>query len=203
MSPVRLVFSSLQATSLNTQNFSIMTSITPFKIAIPTSKIDRLKQKLALTDFPDEITNAEPWLYGPPLSDIKDLALYWETSFDWRHVEAHLNTFPQYIANIDVENFGTYDGHFIHQPSTVENAIPLLFIHGWPGSFVEVTKMLPDLVNSGSGNPAFHVVAPSLINFGFSSPSGKVRHPYSSTLRMLICCGRGLDSHSKLRRCIR
>jgi hypothetical protein len=157
---------------------NIMTSILPFKIAVPASKLDRLKRKLALTDFPDEITNAEPWLYGPPLSDIKELALYWENTFDWRSVETHLNEFPQYIANIEVKEFGMHDVHLIYQPSTVGNAVPLLFIHGWPGSFVEVTKMLPDLVNPGSGDPAFHVVAPSLIDFGFSSPSWKVRSVY-------------------------
>ena len=38
-----------------------------------------------------------------------------------------------------------------------------------PGSFVEVTKLLP-LLGAGDGlsKPAFHIVAPSLPNFGFS-----------------------------------
>ena len=51
--------------------------------------------------------------------------------------------------------------HFIHQKSDVKGAIPLLFVHGWPGSVLEVTKMLP-LLKGGDGKPAFHVVAPSL-----------------------------------------
>lgn len=37
-----------------------------------------------------------------------------------------------------------------------------------PGSFIEVTKLLPKLKGE-DGRPAFHVVAPSLPNFGFSS----------------------------------
>lgn len=37
-----------------------------------------------------------------------------------------------------------------------------------PGSFIEVTRLLP-LLQAGDGKPAFHVVAPSLPNFGFSS----------------------------------
>lgn len=151
-----------------------MSSITPFKIAVPDDKIKRLKQKLALTDFPDEAADAEPWSHGSPLSDIKRLALYWEKGFDWRAVEAKLNELPQYIAKIGVDNYDTYDVHFIHQPSTVQNAIPLLFVHGWPGSFIEVTKILPELVRGGKDFPAFHVVAPSLIDFGFSSASKKV-----------------------------
>lgn len=157
---------------------NIMTNITPFKITVPASKIARLQQKLALTDFPDELVDNEPWIYGTPLSDLKELAHYWEKTFDWRTVEASLNKFPQYIANVEVEGFNTYDVHFIHQPSSAENAVPLLFIHGWPGSFIEVTKMLPDLVKESNGNPSFHVVAPSLIDFGFSSPSRKVRFAY-------------------------
>jgi hypothetical protein len=133
-----------------------------------------LKQKLSLTDFPSEVTTSDPWARGAPLADIKRLAEYWETGFDWRKAEAELNKFPQYTAAIEVEDFGSYDVHFIHQPSTVKNAIPLLFVHGWPGSFIEVTKILPLLVEEGESFPTFHIVAPSLIDFGFSSPSNKV-----------------------------
>jgi pimeloyl-ACP methyl ester carboxylesterase len=153
-----------------------MSHIIPFKIAIPNDKIHRLKQKLALTDFPDEIVDThDPWSRGSPLADIKRLALYWEHVFDWRKTEAMLNEFPQYITKIEVNGFDKYDVHFIHQPSAVSNAIPLLFVHGWPGSFIEVTKVLPQLVQGGKDFPAFHVVAPSLLDFGFSSASKKVR----------------------------
>jgi pimeloyl-ACP methyl ester carboxylesterase len=148
-----------------------MPSITPFKIAIPSNRIQRLKQKLALSDFPNDIDDTEPWARGSPFADVKRLALYWEKEFDWRKVEAHLNTSPQFTAKIEVDGYDTYDVHFIHQPSKVTNAIPLLFVHSWPGSFVEVTKILPELVKGGMDFPAFHVVAPSLIDFGFSSAS--------------------------------
>jgi len=42
--------------------------------------------------------------------------------------------------------------------------------HGFvgPGSFIEVTKLLP-LLKGGDGLPEFHIIAPSLPNFGFSS----------------------------------
>jgi hypothetical protein len=153
-----------------------MSHIILFKIDIPNDKIHRLKQKLALTDFPDEVVDTnEPWSRGSPLADIKRLALYWEKGFDWRKAEVRLNQFPQYITKIDVDGFDTYDVHFIHQPSAVPDAIPLLFVHGWPGSFIEVTKVLPSLVQGGKGFPAFHVVAPSLLDFGFSSASKKVK----------------------------
>lgn len=57
-----------------------------------------------------------------------------------------------------------------------------------PGSFIEVTKLLQSLNNSDD-HPAFHVVAPSLPNFGFSS--GVTRRgfglaQYAETLNKLM-----------------
>ncbi|KAH9037763.1 hypothetical protein EDB84DRAFT_1124766 [Lactarius hengduanensis] len=39
-----------------------------------------------------------------------------------------------------VDGFGELNVHDVHQKSTAKGAIPLLFVHGWPGSFLEVTK---------------------------------------------------------------
>lgn len=152
-------------------------SIVPFEIHVPEPTLERLKQKLALTDFPNEnpCDAGSSWDQGPPVAEIKRLAGLWQTSYDWRKVETHLNTLPQYLAPVEVDGFGVYQIHHIHQRSTRPDAIPLLFLHGWPGSFFEVTKMLDDLVQGEASSPAFHVIAPSLIDFGFSSPSGKVR----------------------------
>lgn len=151
-----------------------MTTIRPFQINVPDAKIERLRQKLALCDLPDdELSGAEPWSCGPPVSEISRLVTTWQTSYDWRKAEAHLNTFPQFIASIDVEGFGSYNVHHIHKRSSTPGSIPLLFLHGWPGSFIEVTKMIDELVQGDgvAGTRTFHVVAPSLIDFGFSSPS--------------------------------
>jgi hypothetical protein len=72
-----------------------------------------------------------------------------------------MNELPNFETTINVDKHGPVDLHFVHQKSDVPGAIPLLFVHGWPGSFLEVTKMLP-LLKGGDGKPAFHVVAPSL-----------------------------------------
>ncbi|RFU24501.1 hypothetical protein B7463_g11834, partial [Scytalidium lignicola] len=142
-------------------------TIKPFKINVPDSKITRLHQKLDLTDYPDELEDAGSSC-GAPLSDIKRLANHWRNGFDWRKQEAKLNELSQFTMDVDVEGFETLNIHFVHEKSEIKGAIPLLFIHGWPGSFNEVTKILP-LLKSSDGGPAFHVVAPSLPNFGFSS----------------------------------
>ena len=107
------------------------------------------------------------WDYGAPLDEIKRLAKYWETGFDWRAQEAKLNELPNFHRNIKPDGFLDLDIHYVHQKSSSSDAIPLLFIHGWPGSYVEVTKLLPALQKSTNG-VSFHVVAPSLPNFGWS-----------------------------------
>jgi len=144
-----------------------MSDIKPYKISVPQEKLDRLQHKLALTDLPDEI-DGSGWTHGSSLADIKRLVKYWQEEFDWRKAEAGLNKYPQFTTPIEVNDFGIYEVHFIHQESDTKNAIPLCFIHGWPGSFDEVLKILPELVKGGKDFPSFHVVAPSAINFGFS-----------------------------------
>ncbi|PHH67684.1 hypothetical protein CDD82_1221 [Ophiocordyceps australis] len=72
-----------------------------------------------------------------------------------------------YKTTVQVDGFGALGVHFVHQPSSKEGSVPLLFVHGWPGSYLEVAKILPMLTEGGDG-PWFHVVAPSLPNFGFS-----------------------------------
>lgn len=51
----------------------------------------------------------------------------------------------------------------------LQNAASLVDNVPGPGSFLEVTKILPLLAGGGKETPAFHVVAPSLPNYGFSS----------------------------------
>ncbi|KFY27436.1 hypothetical protein V491_00920 [Pseudogymnoascus sp. VKM F-3775] len=144
-----------------------MATPTPFQINVSDSSIKSLNDKLSLATFPDELTDAN-WELGAPLSHVQRLSEYWRHGFDWRTQEAKLNQLPQFTTKIAAERFGELDIHFVHQESKVDGAIPLLFVHGWPGSFIEVTKLLPILTAGSKTQPAFHVVAPSLPGFGFS-----------------------------------
>jgi hypothetical protein len=183
-----------------------MSSITPFKINVSEERVQRLHQRLGLTDFPDEISDLvsdELWSRGAPLADIKRLTAYWQHGFDWRKAEESLNKFPQYTTDIEIDSFGSYQIHFVHQKSNVAGAIPLLFLHGWPGSFIEVTKILPFLVNGGDSFPSFHVVAPSLIDFGFSSASKKVTvHPFRTVYLVNSCQYRKRSVSINTQKCI-
>lgn len=151
-----------------------MSDIRPFQINVPDERLQRLKQKLDLVEFPGDIEDETPWTRGVPLSEMKRLVTYWRDEYDWRKTEASLNRMPQFQTDIEVADFGTINVHFVHQKSPRKGAMPLLFLHGWPGNFTEVSKMLPLLVNPDNENdPAFDVVAPSLIDYGFSGRSGK------------------------------
>ncbi|KAI9435081.1 Alpha/Beta hydrolase protein [Lactarius indigo] len=136
-----------------------MTSEQPFKIAVSDDALALLKRKLDDTRLPDEV-NAAEWTHGAPLADIKRLVNRWKDGYDWRAHERKLNTLPMFTRTIAVDGFGGLNVHYIHQKSASKGAIPLLFLHGWPGSFLEVTKVLPLLTAVSDDHPSFHVVAP-------------------------------------------
>jgi pimeloyl-ACP methyl ester carboxylesterase len=98
---------------------------------------------------------------------IQKLARYWATDYDWRKVEAKLNSLPNFMTEID-----GLDIHFIHVRSKHENALPLIVTHGWPGSVIEQLKIIGPLTNptahGGSASDAFHLVIPSMPGYGFS-----------------------------------
>ncbi|KAE9390436.1 alpha/beta-hydrolase [Gymnopus androsaceus JB14] len=130
-----------------------------FKISVSSSALTALKSRLEGTIFPDELDGAG-WDYGVPLADIKRLVTRWRDGFDWRKEEERLNTvLPQFTRDIEVEGFGILNIHYIHQKSEKVDGIPLLFVHGWPGNFLEVR---------GLSIAQFDVVAISLPGYGFS-----------------------------------
>lgn len=105
----------------------------PYTISISQEKIDTLKTKLSIAEFPDELSDAK-WDLGTPLDDLQRLVKAWE-KWDWRQAEERLNrTLPQFHTGINVDGFGELDIHFVWQKSEVANAIPLLFVHGCKSS---------------------------------------------------------------------
>jgi epoxide hydrolase len=141
----------------------------PFRIDIPQEQLEDLRSRLANTRWPDELPDVG-WTYGVPTSYLKDLAEYWRASYDWRRHEADLNTYPQFVTEIQGQRV-----HFLHIRSPEPDALPLVITHGWPGSFVEFQKIIGPLSDprSHGGDPAdaFHLVIPSLPGFAFSGPT--------------------------------
>jgi pimeloyl-ACP methyl ester carboxylesterase len=141
-------------------------AIKPFRIDVPEQDLVDLRRRLAATRWPDKETVADE-SPGVPLAILQELVRYWHTDYDWRKVEARLNALPQFTSGID-----GLDVHFIHVRSKHENALPLIVMHGWPGTVIGQLKIINPLTNpsahGGSASDAFHLVIPSLPGYGFS-----------------------------------
>jgi pimeloyl-ACP methyl ester carboxylesterase len=133
-------------------------AIEPFRIAVDDRVLHDLRDRLALTRFPDELEGAD-WDYGFQLRYLRELVEYWRDAYDWRAEEAKLNALPQFRTRID-----GCDIHFVHVRSEAADAFPILLMHGWPGSFIEFVDVVPKL------RDRFHLVIPSLPGYGFSEP---------------------------------
>ncbi|MBO0705223.1 MAG: epoxide hydrolase N-terminal domain-containing protein, partial [Candidatus Dormibacteraeota bacterium] len=91
----------------------------PFRSEVPQSDLDDLQQRLERTRWPDELPDTG-WDYGVPQAYLRELVAYWQSSYDWRAVEARLNAIPQFVARIDGQRL-----HFLHVRSPEPNALPL------------------------------------------------------------------------------
>ncbi|MET7394514.1 epoxide hydrolase family protein [Dactylosporangium sp. NPDC005572] len=136
----------------------------PFRIEIPQADLDDLRSRLRRTRWTDDLPGAG-WERGVPAAYLRELAAYWADKFDWRAQEALLNRYDQGITQIDGQRV-----HFVHVRSERADATPLLLIHGWPGSVVEFLDLIEPLTAPAAGEPAFHLVIPSVPGFGFSGP---------------------------------
>ena len=142
------------------------TAIRPRRVHVPESQLVDLRRRIKATRWPDRETVTDD-SQGVPLAMIQELARHWSTDYDWRKVEARLNSYPNFVTEID-----GLDIHFIHVRSKHENAMPLIVTHGWPGSIIEQFKIIDPLTNhtayGASASDAFHLVIPSLPGYGFS-----------------------------------
>lgn len=141
-------------------------AIRPFRVDVPTEALVDLRRRIAAVRWPDKET-VNDGSQGPQLEQFQEVMRHWGTDYDWRNVEARLNSLPMFITEID-----GVDIHFIHVRSKHDNALPLIVTHGWPGSIIEQLKIIDPLTNpvahGGNKSDAFDVVIPSIPGFGFS-----------------------------------
>ena len=145
----------------------------PYRLDVRDDVLDDLRERLARTRWPDEIPGSG-WTYGTDLAFMRRLTERWRDDFDWRAQEAKLNAFDQFKVPLD-----GIDLHFIHQQGVGPDPLPLLLVHGWPGSVWEFHELIPRLTDPArfGGDPAdaFTVVAPSLPGYTLSFEPGQRR----------------------------
>jgi microsomal epoxide hydrolase len=142
--------------------------VRPFRVEVPQADVDDLADRLSRTRWPVE--QDLPGERGIPLARVRALADRWRGGWSWREQEAALNAWPQVETTVDGTRL-----HALHVRSPEPAAVPLVLLHGWPGTVAEFLRVLGPLTDPAAhgGDPAdaVHLVVPSLPGFGFSGPT--------------------------------
>lgn len=158
-----------------------MAQAKPYTIAVPDDHLKWIRERITTTRIPPgkSLPTEEIWKsWGLPADYARELQKYWANEYDWRRIEKEINDdLTQFAIPIN-HNGEELSIHFVHNRSYRKDALPLLFLHGWPGSFLEVRPLVKHLTNPPSiDDPAFHVIAPSLPGYGLSSYPSKPCSP--------------------------
>ena len=93
-------------------------AIRPFRVHVPEEEIAELKRRIKATRWPEQETVSDQ-SQGVPLETIQALARYWANDYDWRKIESRINSYPNFITEIDGLDF-----HFILDTPTSAMAMP-------------------------------------------------------------------------------
>jgi pimeloyl-ACP methyl ester carboxylesterase len=141
--------------------------VRPFNVEFAEADFDELRRRLRETRFPERET-VDDATQGVRLETMRELVRYWAEEYEMGRLEQRLGAVPHFITEID-----GLDIHFIQVTSPHQDALPIIFTHGWPGSIVEFLKVIAPLADptahGGSAADAFHVVVPSIPGYGFSA----------------------------------
>jgi len=145
--------------------------VKPFKVNIPDQVIKNIRDKVKKYPW-HEMSEEGGWEYGTNLNYMKEISDYWINKFDWKKYENQINKFPNFTTNIS-----DIDIHFIQEKGSGSNPMPLLIMHGWPGSIIEFINIIEKLAHperfGGNEEDGFDVIVPSLPGFGFSGAPQK------------------------------
>ena len=149
--------------------------IKPFKLSVPQKTLNDIYSKVRKYPWKN-IQNMAGWEHGTNYKYLKEISKYWVTKFNWRKQEKKINSFYNFLTKVDGINI-----HFIKEKGSGSNPIPLMILHGWPGSFVEFLDIIEKLAHperfGGNKEDSFDVIVPSIPGFGFSSSPQKPLGP--------------------------
>lgn len=128
----------------------------PFRVEFTERGLADLQRRLAATRWPS-IARDTGWATGTGDGVLRELVRYWARDFDWPAQQAALNRRHHVRGPIEGEEM-----HALVECGPA-GRLPILLIHGWPGSFVEHLDSTRLLAAAG-----FDAVAPSLPGFGLS-----------------------------------
>ncbi|CAK1547840.1 unnamed protein product [Leptosia nina] len=148
-------------------------SIRSFQVKFSAEMIKDLKQRLKGHREPVPPLEDVGFQYGFNSKQLAPWVKYWADEYPFAARERFLNKFPQFKTNIQ-----GLDIHFIRVKPDVPkgvSVVPLLLVHGWPGSVREFYEAIPLLTRRVDGYDfAFEVIVPSLPGYGFSDAAVRV-----------------------------
>ncbi|KAJ8397679.1 hypothetical protein AAFF_G00436780 [Aldrovandia affinis] len=147
-------------------------SIHPFKVETSSEEIEDLYRRMDHTRSFPSLEDSQ-FNYGFNSTYLQKIVSYWRNEFDWKKQVEKLNRYPHFKTKIE-----GIDVHYVHvrPPNLPEgtSGVPLLMVHGWPGSFYEFYGMLPLLTEPDNPDDfAFEVICPSIPGYGFSEAPHK------------------------------
>ncbi|XP_058470235.1 epoxide hydrolase 1 [Solea solea] len=147
-------------------------TIRPFKVNTSDEELEDLHRRIDQTR-PVAALEDSQFHYGFNSQYLEKVISYWRNDFNWKSQVDKLNQFPHFKTTIE-----GIDIHYLHvKPKKVpqgKTAIPLIMVHGWPGSFYEFYRLIPLLTEpSNPDDLVFEVVCPSIPGYGFSEAPHK------------------------------
>uniref|UniRef100_A0A7N6A0Z8 Epoxide hydrolase n=1 Tax=Anabas testudineus TaxID=64144 RepID=A0A7N6A0Z8_ANATE len=147
-------------------------TIRPFKVSTSDEELEDLYRRIDQTRPTPSLEDSQ-FNYGFNSHYLEKVVSYWRNEFNWRKQVDKLNHYPHFKTKIE-----GIDVHYLHvKPKKLNEgttAIPLIMVHGWPGSFYEFYGVIPLLTEpSDPGDLVFEVVCPSIPGYGFSEAPHK------------------------------
>jgi pimeloyl-ACP methyl ester carboxylesterase len=151
----------------------------PFRIEFGPRAIEDLHRRLDATRWP-VVPFATGWEAGANDGVLRDLVDCWRREFDWFAVQERLNALPHIRTR--VEGSGDEELHAVLLTRGGPPRVPVVLLHGWPGSFLEflpaAERLIEDRSDGQGPSTGLDVVIPSLPGFGFSdAPREPGMHP--------------------------
>lgn len=147
-------------------------TVRPFKVTTSDEELEDLYRRIDQTRPIPSLEDSQ-FNYGFNSHYLQKVMSYWRNDFDWKRQVDKINQYPHFKTKIE-----GIDVHYLHvKPKKVPagtTALPLIMVHGWPGSFYEFYGLIPLLTEpSDPGDLVFEVVCPSIPGYGFSEAPHK------------------------------
>src|SRR5687767_6597943 len=138
-----------------------------FQVDFPAEMIADLRDRIKRTRWP-ELPFDLGWERGMDHQTLQSLAQYWADDYDFDRSQEELNRLDHRVEVVDGMRL-----HYVIHKGTGDHRVPVLLLHGWPGSFVESIDAANLLVQDQRGGVGFDLIVPSLPGFAFSDAPNK------------------------------